>query len=172
MTSASSDAFIFVKYIRHLHSPMLKHSGARLFFSIEEDTDDTSSLSLPRPLISFTYAIRNIYKMLSSLNTSSGKPAPPALERKQAIESKRLEKHDPPPSSLVPKCHPLEPKVTEEVDSYFIQHWPFPNAKAIQKFRDAGFSRVTCCYYPEALDDRIHFACRLLTLLFLIDGMK
>ena len=69
----------------------------------------------------------------------------------------------PPPAHFVPKCHPLEPQVTEEVDGYFIKNWPFPNQKAIQKFRGAGFSRVTCCYYPEALDDRIHFACRLLT---------
>lgn len=75
-----------------------------------------------------------------------------------------------PPPHFVGKCHRLEPQVTAEVDGYFVQNWPFPNQKAVQKFRDAGFSRVTCCYYPEALDDRIHFACRLLTLLFLIDG--
>lgn len=76
----------------------------------------------------------------------------------------------PPPPLLKPSCHPLEPQITEEVDAYFIKHWPFPSEKAIQKFRDAGFSRVTCCYYPEALNDRIGFGCRLLTLLFLIDG--
>ena len=76
----------------------------------------------------------------------------------------------PPPPLIKPSCHPLEPQITEEVDAYFIKHWPFPNEKAIQKFRDAGFSRVTCCYYPEALKDRIGFGCRLLTLLFLIDG--
>lgn len=78
---------------------------------------------------------------------------------------------DPPAPYLQPKCHPLEPQITEEVDGYFIKHWPFPNEKAVQKFRAAGFSKVTCCYYPEALNDRIHFGCRLLTLLFLIDGM-
>ncbi|KAF2677433.1 Aristolochene synthase in complex with 12,13 Difluorofarnesyl diphosphate [Lentithecium fluviatile CBS 122367] len=77
----------------------------------------------------------------------------------------------PPDPYLKPKCHPLEPKITEEVDGYFIKNWPFPNERAIQKFRTAGFSRVTCCYYPEALDDRIHFGCRLLTLLFLIDDL-
>jgi hypothetical protein len=76
----------------------------------------------------------------------------------------------PPPAHFKPRCHPKEPEVTKEVDDYFVKNWPFPNEKAIQKFHDAGFSRVTCCYYPEALDDRIHFACRLLTLLFLIDG--
>ncbi|KAH7349074.1 Aristolochene synthase in complex with 12,13 Difluorofarnesyl diphosphate [Pyrenochaeta sp. MPI-SDFR-AT-0127] len=61
--------------------------------------------------------------------------------------------------------------VTEEVDGYFIKNWPFPNQKSIRKFRGAGFSRVTCCYYPTAVDDRIHFACRLLTLLFIIDDL-
>ncbi|PGG97505.1 hypothetical protein AJ79_09175 [Helicocarpus griseus UAMH5409] len=76
-----------------------------------------------------------------------------------------------PPSYFEPACHPLEPQITAEVDGYFIKHWPFPNKKAIQKFRDAGFSRVTCCYYPKAHNDRIGFACRLLTVLFLIDDL-
>lgn len=76
----------------------------------------------------------------------------------------------PPPSILKAECHPLEPYITEEVDHYFITNWPFPNDDAKEKFRAAGFSRVTCCYFPEALEDRIIFACKLLTLLFLIDG--
>ncbi|MCJ1258244.1 carbonyl reductase (NADPH-dependent) ari1 [Lignoscripta atroalba] len=61
--------------------------------------------------------------------------------------------------------------VAAEVDGYFLEHWPFPNEKARKKYLDAGFSRVTCCYYPKASDDRIHFGCRLLTLLFLIDDL-
>lgn len=69
-----------------------------------------------------------------------------------------------------PECHPRESEVTAEVDGYFLQHWPFPDEKARRKFVNAGFSRVTCFYFPRALDDRIHFACRLLTVLFLIDG--
>lgn len=68
------------------------------------------------------------------------------------------------------RCHHLEPQVSEEVDSYFIQNWPFPDTEAVTRFKVARFSQVTCYYYPDALDDRIHFACRLLTLLFLIDG--
>lgn len=73
-------------------------------------------------------------------------------------------------SSFEPLCHPLVISVTKEVDGYFLQHWGFNNAKAKKKFVDAGFSRVTCFYFPKALDDRIHFACRLLAVLFLIDG--
>ena len=61
-------------------------------------------------------------------------------------------------------------EVSREVDGYFLQHWNFKDEKARKKFLAAGFSRVTCLYFPEALDDRIHFACRLLTVLFLIDG--
>lgn len=75
-----------------------------------------------------------------------------------------------PPSRLTAQIHPLHQKITAEVDSYFLQHWPFPNEDARRKFVTAGFSRVTCLYFPMALDDRIHFACRLLTLLFLVDG--
>lgn len=75
------------------------------------------------------------------------------------------------PSRFEPLCHPLMESVAAEVDGYFLQHWPFDSDKSRQKFLDAGFSRVTCLYFPKALDDRIHFACRLLTVLFLIDGM-
>jgi aristolochene synthase len=60
--------------------------------------------------------------------------------------------------------------VTREVDAYFLEHWPFPDETARKKFVNAGFSRVTCLYFPKALDDRIHFACRLLTALLSIDG--
>ena len=76
----------------------------------------------------------------------------------------------PPPSLLAPQCHVQEPQVTKGVEEYFIQHWPFSDEHAVHKFQAAGFSRVTCCYFPEALDDRIALAARLLTLLFLIDG--
>ncbi|KAI0109098.1 Aristolochene synthase in complex with 12,13 Difluorofarnesyl diphosphate [Nemania sp. FL0031] len=60
-------------------------------------------------------------------------------------------------------------EVIKEVDGYFLTHWPFPGKEAREKFIAAGFSRVTCLYFPKALDDRIHFACRLLTILFLFD---
>jgi aristolochene synthase len=76
-----------------------------------------------------------------------------------------------PQSRFVPKCHPQEKQITEQVDGYFLTHWPFKTEKDRKKFVAAGFSRVTCLYFPMAKDDRIHFACRLLTLLFLIDGM-
>ena len=75
-----------------------------------------------------------------------------------------------PPSHFQPLCHPLEKQVTEEVNAYFLKHWPFPNDNSRRKFVNAGFSTVTCWYFPKSIDSRIHFACRLLTILFLIDG--
>ncbi len=76
-----------------------------------------------------------------------------------------------PLSSWAPACHPLVDPVTLEVDAWFLDNWPFPSDKARQKFVAAGFSKVTCLYFPLAKDDRIAFACRLLAILFLIDGM-
>ncbi|KAE8396118.1 isoprenoid synthase domain-containing protein [Aspergillus alliaceus] len=56
-------------------------------------------------------------------------------------------------------------------DDYFLQHWPFPSEKRRETFVKAGFGRVTCLYFPLARDDRIIFACKLLTILFLIDDI-
>ncbi|OCL11144.1 Aristolochene synthase [Glonium stellatum] len=78
---------------------------------------------------------------------------------------------EPPVSFWKPLCHPRAEEVAREVDGYFLDHWKFPNAKAEKTFVKAGFSRVTCLYFPLAKDDRIHFACRLLTVLFLIDDV-
>ena len=76
-----------------------------------------------------------------------------------------------PPSEWQPLNHPRATEVAQEVNAYFLQHWDFPNAKARKTFVNAGFSEVTCLYFPLAKDDRIHFACRLLTVLFLIDDV-
>lgn len=76
----------------------------------------------------------------------------------------------PPQSYLIPACHPRESQMTKEVDEYFVARWNFSGPGAISKFRAAGFSRVTCLYFPEALNDRLIYACKLLTVLFLIDG--
>lgn len=73
-------------------------------------------------------------------------------------------------SYLEVRCHPLEKHVTDEVNKYFVENWNFPTPQAIDKFRGARFSQSTCLCYPRALDDRIQFACRLLTLLFLVDS--
>lgn len=76
----------------------------------------------------------------------------------------------PPPSHFKPLCHPLVDSVSIGVDEWFLRNWGFANEKARKKFVAAGFSRVTCLYFPKALDGRIRHACELLTILFLIDG--
>lgn len=77
----------------------------------------------------------------------------------------------PPTSKWTPLCHPRAEEVAGQVDAYFLQHWNFRNAKSEKVFLNAGFSRVTCLYFPLAKDERIHFACRLLTVLFLVDDV-
>lgn len=88
-----------------------------------------------------------------------------------ASSSPQTSPPSPPPSYFVPLCHPLVDSVSKEVEDYFLENWDFGDEKARKKFVAAGFSRVTCLYFPKALDDRIHFACRLLTVLFLIDDV-
>ena len=75
-----------------------------------------------------------------------------------------------PPSTWAPRCHPRVDQVTQEVDDYFLSRWNWPNERARKVFVAAGFSRVTCLYFPLARDDRIALACKLLAVLFLVDG--
>ena len=75
-----------------------------------------------------------------------------------------------PPSTLVPKCHPLVDEIEKNVDEYFLKRWNFPDEKSRQKYRLSGFSRGTCMCFPLSKDDRMEIACWFLTALFLIDG--
>lgn len=101
------------------------------------------------------------------MSLGAGRVAPIEQDRKRMPT---LAKDVPPPSKFSPIIHPNVDSVSAEVDDYFLQHWPFRDEKERVKFRAAGFSRVTCLYFPLATDDRIGFACRMLTVLFLIDG--
>ena len=74
-------------------------------------------------------------------------------------------------SIFTPICHPQVEQATADVDGYYLKYWPFPNEAARKKFVAAGFPRVTSLYFPKALDSRIRYACSLLTILFLIDGI-
>ena len=93
-----------------------------------------------------------------------------ALKRPAQPEASPAQSWKPPPSTWLPRCHRLVDHVSTDVEDYFLQNWRFPDANAELKFLKAGFSRVTCFYFPLAKDSRIHLACRLLTVLFLIDG--
>jgi aristolochene synthase len=74
-------------------------------------------------------------------------------------------------STWKPLIHPRADEICRENDDYFLQHWLFPSEKSRETFVKAGFGRVTCLYFPLARNDRIIFACKLLTILFLIDGI-
>lgn len=66
--------------------------------------------------------------------------------------------------------HPDAASAIHDVDAWFLNNWNFADQKSRDKFVAAGFSRVTCFYFPKALPGRIRSACKLLTILFLIDG--
>ena len=73
-------------------------------------------------------------------------------------------------SIFKPVCHHLVDDAIRDVDGFYLKNWKFGSEKAKAKFVAAGFSRVSCLYFPKARDDRIRFVCSLLTILFLVDG--
>ncbi|KAI8931174.1 hypothetical protein NX059_011526 [Plenodomus lindquistii] len=75
------------------------------------------------------------------------------------------------PSTWTSSSHPKVDGVSAQVDDWFLRNWPFADEKAKKKFVTAGFSHVTCLYFPLARDERIASACKLLTILFLIDDI-
>lgn len=108
----------------------------------------------------------------SSTSRSVASVSPPSSR------SSRAESHLPPwytaveRSRFTPVCHPRVDDVVRDVDCYFLQHWPFPDSRIRRKFVEAEFTRNMCYNYPEALDDRIALVCKLITLLFLVDGER
>lgn len=92
------------------------------------------------------------------------------LERLNIFRRSNTQSSGIPESIFVANCHPSVSQVSSEVDEYFLQHWNFPDTRSQKRFVKAGFSRVTCLYFPLSRNERIGYACRLLTLLFLIDG--
>ncbi|KAF7114145.1 hypothetical protein CNMCM5793_007723 [Aspergillus hiratsukae] len=76
-----------------------------------------------------------------------------------------------PPSPLKVKCHPLEPQVTENVNRFFLEHWPFNTEEQRKKFCAMKCGQVICYCFPEALDDRIEIVARFIALaFFMVDG--
>ncbi|CAI7630480.1 unnamed protein product [Penicillium glandicola] len=98
-------------------------------------------------------------------NTSNSPPA------RQTTRPRNDWTITPPPAQWSYLCHPRLKAVQDEVDGYFLKNWKFPSFKAVRTFLEAKFSEVTCLYFPLARVDCIQFACRLLTVLFLIDDV-
>ena len=114
----------------------------------------------------------NLYIPSSNVTTGSFPQVTlPQLQQITKVATLAAAVRKPPVSEWTPACHSRVDAIVSEVDQYFLEHWEFPDEKARKTFVKAGFSRVTCLYFPLALDDRIHFACRLLTVLFLIDDV-
>ncbi|KID84406.1 Aristolochene Synthase [Metarhizium guizhouense ARSEF 977] len=131
-----------------------------------------SNLSLATNGVKHTEYINESHpKAVAVVNGSSKSTTGPVLPVYKTLFSAwpRNSARTIPPSSWAADYRHLVDHVTQDVDAWFLENWPFRNDKARQAFVNAGFSRVTCLYYPLAKDDRIHFACRLLTILFLID---
>lgn len=84
--------------------------------------------------------------------------------------SSRVQLWSIPLSEWQPLRHPRCEEVSREVNSYFMSEWNFPSEDAKRKFIGADYSGGTCLNFPLARNDRIHFVCTLLTVLFLIDG--
>ena len=93
----------------------------------------------------------------------------PSIKTMPFVE--RFTKRQIPASGLTALIHPLTDKVVNETNEFFLQHWPFPNEKARKKFVSGGFCRLTCYYFPKAKDDRLHLACEIMAVLFLIDDI-
>lgn len=104
-------------------------------------------------------------------SSSFAQAAYPQVQSEKKPKTSAAAVRKPPPSTWMPACHPRVDAVASEVHGYFLDHWNFPTEKAKKTFLKAGFPRVTCLYFPLAQNDRIHFACRLLTVLFLIDDV-
>jgi len=89
--------------------------------------------------------------------------------------SSEVEKYDPkkdtPPTQFAIKCHPRAAQVTAELDAFFIKYWPFKDEKARESFKAGQYNLWACMALPSAHDDRVHDACKVNTLLFLLDGM-
>ncbi|KAI3319187.1 Aristolochene synthase in complex with 12,13 Difluorofarnesyl diphosphate [Xylariaceae sp. AK1471] len=76
-----------------------------------------------------------------------------------------------PVSGLSAFCHPLTERTIKEVNDFYLQNWEFTDPKVRKRFEGEGYVRVTCFYLCKSRDDRIALACRLVTLLFLIDDI-
>ena len=91
----------------------------------------------------------------------------------------------PPPSTWIAQCHRHVQEVREEVDGYFLEHWRFfkeehtkdSSVLAYQEemlkaaFKKTDLSGFMCLSFPSVRDDRIRYACMLVTYFFLIDGI-
>ncbi|KAI0187177.1 isoprenoid synthase domain-containing protein [Xylaria flabelliformis] len=76
-----------------------------------------------------------------------------------------------PATAFTVRTHPLTDKVSDAVNQFFLDAWPFSGEQERKKFLGADFPRFVCYYFPNALEDRLKLACKIITHLFLIDDI-
>ena len=118
-----------------------------------------------------TGAVPEVLNSFSSHTaTNNATPADTVLEGLLSSHGRGINATTIPASKFSAQIHPLAEEVGREVEQYFLSNWNFKTEKERSVFLKAGFPKVTCLYFPEAKYNRIGYACRLLTILFLIDG--
>ncbi|KIJ41383.1 hypothetical protein M422DRAFT_255573 [Sphaerobolus stellatus SS14] len=75
------------------------------------------------------------------------------------------------PSRITPRLHPQTNEVISRVDEWFLKHWPFPNEAAREEFQSSDIALFTCYTMPDALNERIELACKMVNLMFLFDDV-
>lgn len=76
----------------------------------------------------------------------------------------------PPPTIFDLECHPRADAVCAELDSFFMEHWPFKDQRERNRFFASQTNRWACFAFPMADDDRLLDTVKVNTLLFLLDG--
>ena len=76
----------------------------------------------------------------------------------------------PPPTVFPITYHPQADHVCAELDAFFYRYWPWKSEAAREHFLRSEINRWACLAFPLAREDRIMEACRVNTLLFLLDG--
>ncbi|KAI1323876.1 terpenoid synthase [Xylariaceae sp. FL0255] len=75
------------------------------------------------------------------------------------------------PTLFTAQKHPNAEDFVREVNTFFLESWPFKTEKHRKRFVDEGYAWFVCVNCPLSLDERMHWGCRLLTTGFLIDDI-
>ncbi|KIJ33652.1 hypothetical protein M422DRAFT_264267 [Sphaerobolus stellatus SS14] len=65
--------------------------------------------------------------------------------------------------------YPLFASRNKQVDEWFLHHWPFLNEAISEEFKSSDLALFTCYVAPDALDERLEVACKLIKIGFVVD---
>lgn len=89
---------------------------------------------------------------------------------KPSRRSLYLPNDDPGLTRFAVKCHSRADEICAELDSFYLENWPFENETERQSFVSSKITRWACLAVPLAADDRIYDLAKLQALFFLLDG--